>query len=101
MKVVFRPLYLSDVAECAEYLATEAGETVAAAWYLALKKAVAHIQATPEIGRVRQDLPLPGIRTLNLRKYPNYLVFYRIENGVIELLRIRHGMMNLPELYAG
>ena len=45
-------------------------------------------------------MPLAGIRTLNLRKYPKYLVFYRLENGVIELLRIRHGMMNLPELFS-
>jgi plasmid stabilization system protein ParE len=35
-----------------------------------------------------------------LRKYPNHLVFYRLEKGVIELLRVRHGMMNLPELFS-
>ena len=100
MNLVYRPLFFADVTECADYLATEAGETVAAAWYEALKKAIQHIHKTPEIGRLRQDLPVPGIRTLNLRKYPKYLVFYRLENGVIELLRIRHGMMNLPELFS-
>ena len=100
MSLVYRPLFYADVAECADYLATQAGETVAAAWYESLKKAVQHIQKTPEIGRLRQDLPIAGIRTLNLRKYPKYLVFYRLENGKIELLRIRHGMMNLPELFS-
>ena len=99
MKLVYRPLFLSDVAECADYLATEASETVAAAWYESLKKAVQQIQKTPEIGRLRHDLPLPGIRTLNLRKYPKHLVFYRLENGRIELLRVRHGMMHLPDLF--
>jgi plasmid stabilization system protein ParE len=59
-----------------------------------------HIRRVPEIGRLRTDLPETEIRTLNLRKYPNYLVFYRLEKGSIELLRIRHGMMNLPELFS-
>ena len=100
MKLVYRPLYLSDVTECADYLCTEASEKVAAGWYQALKKALENIQRVPEIGRIRNDLPEAGIRTLNLRKYPNYLVFYRLEKGTIELLRIRHGMMNLPELFS-
>lgn len=100
MKLVYRPLYLSDVSECADYLCTEANEKVAVAWYQALKKALEHIQRVPEIGRLRHDLPEVGIRTLNLRKYPNYLVFYRLEKDTIELLRIRHGMMNLPELFS-
>jgi plasmid stabilization system protein ParE len=100
MKLVYRPLYLADVAECAEYLCTEASERVAADWYQALKKALEHIQEVPEIGRLRRDLPQAGIRTLNLRKFPNYLVFYRLEKGAIELLRVRHGMMNLPELFS-
>jgi len=100
VKLVYRPLFLADVEQCADYIATEASETVAAAWYQALKEALEHIQRVPKIGRVRQDLPMPEIRTLNLRKYPNYLVFYRLENNCIELLRVRHGMMNLPELFS-
>lgn len=100
MKLVYRPIYLSDVTECADYLCAEAGDKVAADWYQALKKALEHIERVPEIGRIRNDLPEAGIRTLNLRKYPNYLVFYRLEKNTIEMLRIRHGMMNLPELFS-
>jgi len=90
VKLIYRPLFLADVEQCADYLAMEANETVAAAWYQALKKSLQHIQDAPEIGRVRQDLPVPEIR----------LIFYRLENDAIELLRVRHGMMNLPELFA-
>jgi plasmid stabilization system protein ParE len=100
VKLVYRPSYLSDVTECADYLCTEASEKVAADWCRALKKALDHIQRVPEIGRIRQDLPVAGIRALNLRKYPNYIVFYRLEKNSIELLRIRHGRMNLPALFA-
>ena len=100
MKLVFRQTYLTDIVECADYLATEAGDNVAADWYQALKRALEPIQQMPEIGRLRTDLPLPGIRTLNLKKFPKYLIFYRLEKGEIELLRIRHGMMHLPELFS-
>ena len=37
---------------------------------------------------------------LTARIDPNYLVFYRLENDAIEILRVRHGMMHLPELFA-
>jgi plasmid stabilization system protein ParE len=100
LKLVYRPLFLTDVTECADYLTVEAGEKVAAEWYQSLKNALVQIQENPEIGRVRQDLPGDRIRTLNLRKYPNYLIFYRLEKNSIELLRVRHGMMNLPELFS-
>ncbi len=100
MKLAYRPLFLSDITECADYLFSETSEKVAADWYQALKKTLDHIQRVPEIGRIRHDLPVAGIRTLNLRKYPNYLVFYHLKKNTIELLRIRHGMMNLPELFS-
>jgi plasmid stabilization system protein ParE len=100
MNLVYRPLFLADVTECADYLAAEASEAIAAEWCQSLKKAIQQIRKTPQIGRLRQDLPVRGIRSLNLRKYPKYLVFYRLEKKTVELLRIRHGMMNLPELFS-
>lgn len=100
MKLVYRPVFLADVEECADYLMTETGEKVVSEWHEALKNAVILIQQTPEIGRLRRDLPPPEIRTLNLRKYPKYIVFYRLQEDSIEFLRVRHGMMHLPELFS-
>ncbi len=100
MNLTFRPVFFADVEQCADYLTTQAGVEVATAWFESFKKALNQIQAVPEIGRLRQDLPMGGIRTLNLRKHPNYLVFYRVEKEAIEILRVRHGMMNLAELFS-
>jgi plasmid stabilization system protein ParE len=100
MKLLFRPSCFLDVEECADDLVSEAGEVVARAWYQSLKAALDHIQRVPEIGRLRLDLPVEGIRTLNLHKYPNHLVFYRVEKNTVEILRVRHGMMNLVELFS-
>lgn len=52
MRLIYRPLFLADVEQCADYLATEANEAVVAAWHQALKKSLQRIQDVPEIGRV-------------------------------------------------
>ena len=36
-----------------------------------------------------------------IKEFPRYLVFYRLEQGAIELLRVKHGMMHLPGLFEG
>jgi len=100
VKLTIRPSFYLDAEECADYLVSEAGDAVARAWYQSLKTTLDHIQRVPEIGRLRLDCPMEGIRTLNLRKYPNYLVFYRLEKNTVDILRVRHGMMNLAELFS-
>ena len=99
MKVVRRPVFLLDVADAADYLTTEAGEAVTRRWKESLDTTIALIAKFPEIGRLRHDLPFSGIRTLFLKEFPRYLVFYRLEKGTIELLRVKHGMMHLPGLF--
>jgi plasmid stabilization system protein ParE len=99
MKVVKRPVFLLDVADCADYLFTEGGEDVARRWKESLDKTIALLSKFPEIGRVRHDLPFPGIRTFFLKEFPRYLIFYRLEKGTLDLLRVRHGMMHLPGLF--
>lgn len=99
MKVVKRPIFLTDVEHCADYLLTEAGEQVARRWKRSLDKTVGLISRFPDIGRSRQDLPIPGVRTLFLKEFPRYLVFYRATEEQVELLRVKHGMMHLPGLF--
>jgi plasmid stabilization system protein ParE len=99
MRVVKRPIFLLDVADCADYLFTEGGEDIARQWKRSLNKTIALLSKFPEIGRVRHDLPIPGIRTFFLKEFPRYLIFYRLEEGTLDLLRVRHGMMHLPGLF--
>jgi plasmid stabilization system protein ParE len=99
MRVVKRPIFLLDVADCADYLFTEGGEEVARRWKASLDQTVALLSKFPEIGRVRHDLPFSGIRTFFLKEFPRYLIFYRLEGGTLDLLRVRHGMMHLPGLF--
>ena len=99
MRIVKRPLFLLDVEQCAEYLATESNEPTARRWKDSLNKAIALISKFPEIGQIRRDLPIQNIRTFFLKGFPRYLIFYRWADDEIELLRVRHGMMHLPGLF--
>ncbi len=99
MKAVRRPQFLTDLEEGADYLQTQAGDEVLARWRESVKNTLRLIQQFPELGRLRSDLPIEGIRTLNLREFPDYLVFYRLRAGRIEFLRVKHGMMHLPGLF--
>jgi plasmid stabilization system protein ParE len=99
MKAVRRPLFLVDVGEAADYLFTEAGEMTALRWRDELKRTLNLIREFPEVGRLRSDLPIKDIRTFQLKDFPNWLVFYRISDGQIEFLRVKHGMMHLPDLF--
>ena len=68
MRIVKRPIFLLDVADCADYLFAEGGEEVARRWKESLDQTVALLSKFPEIGRVRHDLPFSGIRTFFLKE---------------------------------
>jgi plasmid stabilization system protein ParE len=98
VRLNYRPQFIADVEEGADHLTEEAGEKIAAEWLAALKERLRLIARFPEVGRIRRDQP--NIRTINLRKFTKFLVFYRVEKGAVELLRVKHGMMHLPGLFA-
>jgi plasmid stabilization system protein ParE len=99
MKPFVRPLFLTDMEEIADCLFTEADTQVAEKFRAALKRTVATISNHPDIGRIRSDLPMSSIRTFIVKGFANWLVFYRCEKERLELLRLKHGMMHLPELF--
>ncbi len=47
----------------------------------------------PELGRARDEMH-PGLRSLLAR---NHVLFYRLEDQEVQVLRILHGSMDLPK----
>jgi plasmid stabilization system protein ParE len=99
VKVLCRPQFLADVEDAADYLLSEAGDQVVNRWRRSLKSTIRFVRRFPQIGRLRGDLPLEGIRTFFLKGFPNWLIFYRVRESQIEFLRVKHGMMHLPGLF--
>jgi addiction module RelE/StbE family toxin len=101
VKTVYRPQFWADVEDGVTYLADNASPEIATRWHEAVMQTVANLEQHPLLGRLRQDLKPPGIRSLVLRPFPRYLLFYRVEGDALEILRVKHGMMNLPALFGG
>ncbi len=99
MKAVFRPQFWIDLEEGVAYLAEKASPEVARRWHAEVLATVTRVEDQPDLGRVRRDLKPSDIRSLVLRRYPRYVLFYRCSGETLEVLRIKHGMMDLPRLF--
>jgi plasmid stabilization system protein ParE len=101
VSVVYRPQFWLDLEAGVAYLAEKASPEIASRWHEEVMATVRRVENQPGLGRLRRDLTPPGIRSLIVRRYPRYLLFYGWHAGVIEILRIKHGAMDLPPLFGG
>ena len=101
MNVIYRPQFWLDLEAGVAYLAKEVSPGVATGWHAEVMATVRRVENQPDLGRLRRDLTPQDVRSLIVRRYPRYLLFYRSHEDTIELLRIKHGMMDLPQLFGG
>ena len=76
----------------------EGGEPLAKRFAQALDVTLERISLEPTLGRKRRfrHPVLQGLRSLALEKpFENLLLFYRFENGVLEIWRLMHGAQDL------
>ena len=100
MKTRIRPRAWLDIEETMTHLKEKAGLDAGARFYDKVRASVARLADYPEIGPMRQDLEPAGIRSWHVaRPFENWLIFYRISGDYLEILRIKHGAMNLPALF--
>jgi toxin ParE1/3/4 len=58
------------------------------------------IAETPDIGSQRSFRKLVGIRSRAVTGFRNYLVFYQTRGNVVVILRVLHGMRDLPKFFS-
>jgi toxin ParE1/3/4 len=84
----------SDLDEIWFYIAGDNPE-VADKFIRAIVSRFPMLASMPEMGRLRKELA-PELRSFSVK---NYVVFYRvIENGV-EIIRVLHGARDLPPIF--
>jgi len=101
VRLIFRPQFWIDLEDGVVYLAERASPEIASRWHDEVMAQVKQVESRPDLGRLRRDLVPPGIRSVIIRRYPRYLLFYRWSEETVEVLRIKHGMMDLPTLFSG
>jgi len=96
-RVERRPRARLDVLEQATYLGEEATEELALRFVDAVDAALRRLADTPEIGRLRQfrSPRLAGLRSWPVPGFPKHLIFYRVDEDLVDVIRVIHGARDL------
>ncbi len=90
-----------DIDEATGYYATEAGVETALRFLDATERAFEFIldnSAAGSPGRYRSD-KLEGIRRWPVPGYKDYLVFYRVTEAAVEIVRVLHGARDVERIF--
>lgn len=100
--VIPRELANRDIDEAISYYLSESAEQATLGLINALENAYVHIGRHPATGspRYAHVLNLPGLRFWPLTRYP-YLVFYMERPDHIDVWRVLHGKLDVPEWLTG
>ncbi len=94
----FQPAAEKDYDWIAMYLAER---NVSAAWRFceSVEKTVAMLCRTPAMGEMCRYAPNRGIRLRGDVEFPKYLIFYRVENDTLLIVRVLHGSRDYANLF--
>jgi len=94
----YAPAVQQDIYECTEYFESR-DSSVADRFRESVQKTVEMLCGNPELGeRFRSDLT-GTIRKRSILNFTNYLIFYRLENFHLQILRIIHGARNFERFF--
>jgi toxin ParE1/3/4 len=91
----------ADLDEQAAYLAGEASLETALRFYDAAAATFEAIARMPGIGQRHEtsNLRLAGLRAWRVEGFENHLVFYRLTEAGVEVVRVLHGARDLSRLF--
>lgn len=91
----------SDVLEQADWYSTRTTENLAGRWERAVTATVLHILDYPLAAPVCnfQRGELSDIRRIAVEDFPRHLVFYRVTDTAVLILRVLHGARDIESLF--
>lgn len=81
------------------HLAGEGGMELAERFIHAVDSSLARLQETPEIGRCRAESTRARVRSWPVRGFMRVLIFYRVGDETIEVVRVVRGERDLEALF--
>jgi toxin ParE1/3/4 len=72
-------------------------------FFLAVEKLAKRLTELPELGGVYEstDVEFSDLRVFPIPRFKNYLLFYRVHEDGIDVVRVLHGARDIPTLVAG
>jgi toxin ParE1/3/4 len=101
VRVSFSDAAGNDILEQADWYKQRSGLTLAKRWERAVTSALLRIGANPHSGSLCafQTNELQSIRRMPITGFPKHLIFSRVDNGEIVILRVIHGARDLESLF--
>jgi toxin ParE1/3/4 len=98
--LVILPQARDELYDQAEYISVE-NEDLSRRFLAAAHATFAALLATPGLGRSREfhAARLRGLRSWRIRGFENWLVFYRVADETVEVLRVLHGARDLDAAF--
>jgi len=96
----FSDAAISDMLEQAEWYEQQANSDLSKQWEEAASSTIIRLVQRPYSGapcRFKSD-SLRGLRRVTVAGFSKHLVFYRIENNSVVILRVIHGARDLERL---
>jgi toxin ParE1/3/4 len=86
----------ADIDEIWAYIATETSIQAASRIGDSLARSFRLLRRVPFAGRSREQDLIPGLRSIASGRY---VVFYRVEAGVVRIVRILHGSRDIHAIF--
>ncbi|MEJ6486251.1 type II toxin-antitoxin system RelE/ParE family toxin [Nostoc punctiforme UO1] len=99
-RLIVKDRATQDLRHLANYILVNGNTDVAVKFLSAAEATFAQLVKTPGIGKVAQLVvsKLGEIRQWRIKDFQDYLIFYRIEDTTIEILRVFHGARDLADV---
>jgi toxin ParE1/3/4 len=97
--ILKRPLVRIDLAGCYAYIA-ERSPDAASRFRRAAEATIVSLAKTPGIGEPYRiaNPRLAGLRCARVRRFKNYLIFYRPIHGGIDVIRVLHAAREVRDI---
>ena len=90
-----------DVDEAADYYAEEGGLDLGLRFLQAVEETFNFLRDNPHVATATDfgNPRLKGMRRWRVTDFESYLVFHRLDDGALEIIRVLHGARDLDEIF--
>jgi toxin ParE1/3/4 len=90
-----------DIEEISDHIRLGSGAFVAEKFTDRLRKTLSLLESIPTMGELIEPgfFGLPGMRAMNVRQYPRFIVYFQPKPDGIRVLRVLHASRDLDALF--
>ena len=92
-RLQFREASVADLLQAHDYLEEQATSALADRFLMAVERTGEQIRRYSAAGSLFSPrlTSLAGLRWWPIAEFPRYLIYYRVESGLIDIVRVLHG----------